>query len=222
VFSACGAGNMNQMHIHEMSTYTILFDANTKTFFSRYQDFNKAVEELERRGREDLLRQGMTPDQIHYRLELDMRYGNQRVQTAVVTELTRLKSQADVLKLIDQFYRRYGDRFGEGSQSPEAGVRINTIRVCSFVEQTTVTFAGIKMDGRSPLPVESIGTRQCHFAGHDGPVETRLYDERALVEGSGIPGPALVTTRATTYLIEPGWKFHAAAQGAVWFIRDSK
>ena len=143
------------------------------------------MEELERRGREDLLRQGMLPDQIHYRLELDMRYGNQRVQTAVVTELTRLKSQADVLKLIDQFYKRYGDRFGEGSQSPEAGVRINTIRVCSFVEQPTVRFAGIKMDGRAPKPVESIGTRVCHFANHDGPVETRLL--RRTRAGGGTP-----------------------------------
>src|SRR5258708_39314837 len=62
----------------------------------------------------------MTPDQIRYRLELDMRYGNQRVQTAVVTELSRLRKQRDVLMLMDQFYQRYGARFGDASQSPEA------------------------------------------------------------------------------------------------------
>ncbi|MFI4980927.1 MAG: hydantoinase/oxoprolinase family protein, partial [Nevskiales bacterium] len=39
VFSAVGAGNMNQMHIHEISTWTVLFDANTKTFFSDYEAF---------------------------------------------------------------------------------------------------------------------------------------------------------------------------------------
>ena len=31
--------------------------------------------------------------------------------------------------------------------------------------------------------------------------------------------PAIVVTKATTYLIEPGWRFYAAAQGAVWFTR---
>ncbi|MCK9285356.1 MAG: hydantoinase/oxoprolinase family protein, partial [Rhodocyclaceae bacterium] len=221
VFSAVGAGNMNQMHIHEMSTYTVLFDANQKAFFSDYESFNTNVAELERRGYEDLVRQGMQPEDIHYRLELDMRYGNQRVQTAVVTDVSRLNSQSDVLKLIDQFHSRYGDRFGHGSQSPEAGVRINTIRVCSFVVQSTVQFSGIKMDGRVPTEIKPVGSRKCHFPGHDGALETQLYDESALAEGTGIVGPAIVTTRATTYLIEPGWRYYAAAHGAVWFSRGS-
>ena len=219
VFSAVGAGNMNQMHIHEISTWTVLFDANTKTFFSDYEAFNRNVEELERRGREDLLRQGFLAADIRYRLEIDMRYGNQRVQTAVVTDLKRLESQRDVLRLINEFHQRYGERFGEGSQSPEAGVRINTIRVCSYVEQSTVQFAGIKDEGVTGKVVEPVGTRACHFVGHDKALEARLYDERALAEGTRIEGPALVTTRATTYLIEPGWRFYAAAQGAVWFTR---
>jgi N-methylhydantoinase A len=28
-----------------------------------------------------------------------------------------------------------------------------------------------------------------------------------------------VTTPATTYLVEPGWRYYAASQGAVWFTR---
>jgi N-methylhydantoinase A len=207
------------MHIHETSTWTVLFDANARRFFADYAQFNERVVELERRGREDLLRQGFTAAQIRYRLELDMRYGNQRVQTAVVTEVSRLNSQSDVIKLIGQFHTRYGERFGEGSQSPETGIRINTLRVCSYVEQTTVRFSGIKDDGRTGLRAEAIGTRLCHFPEHDKPVETRLYDERALAEGTRIAGPAIVTTRATTYLVEPGWNYYAAAQGAVWFSR---
>jgi N-methylhydantoinase A len=219
VFSAVGAGNMNQMHIHEISAWTVLFDANTKTFFSDYAAFNKIVEELERRGREDLLRQGFEASAVRYRLEIDMRYGNQRVQTAVITDLRRMEGQGDVLRLINQFHSRYGERYGEGSQSPEAGVRINTVRVCSYVEQSTVQFSGIQDPGGPGKSVDPIGSRPCHFPGHDKPVETRLYDERALAEGTRIQGPALVTTRATTYLIEPGWRYYAAAQGAVWFTR---
>ena len=219
VFSAVGAGNMNQMHIHEISTWTVLFDANQKRFFSDYGAFNAHVEELEQRGRDDLLRQGFDSEQIRYRLELDMRYGNQRVQTAVVTDLRRLTSQADVLKLINQFHTRYGERFGKGSQSPETGVRINTIRVCSYVEQTTVRFSGIEDDGRVGRSVEPVGTRECHFPWHDGALETRVYDQRALAEGTRIEGPAIITTSATTYLVNPGWRYYAAAQGAVWFTR---
>jgi N-methylhydantoinase A len=219
VFSAVGAGNMNQMHIHEISTWTVLFDPNLSAFFTDYDSFNRDVEELERRGRDDLLRQGMAAADIRYRLELDMRYGNQRVQTAVVSDMNRLTSQSDVLKLMDHFHTRYGERFGEGSQSPEAGVRVNTLRVCAFVEQPTVQFRDLGIDANKSLSVEPIGTRDCHFVGHKGVVATRLYDEKALVEGTRIEGPAIVTTRATTYLVEPGWRYYAAAQGAVWFTR---
>ena len=93
-FSACGAGNVSQMHIHEMNTWTVLFNPNTKAFFSDYDTFNCSVEELEQRGRIDLERQGMNPADIRYRLEVDMRYGNQRVQTAVVTHLSRMKGHS--------------------------------------------------------------------------------------------------------------------------------
>jgi len=219
-FSACGAGNVNQMHIHEMSTWTVLFNPATKSFFNQYDSFNKSVEELERRGREDLIRQGMPVDQIRYRLELDMRYGNQRVQTAVVTEMGRLHSQREVLALMDQFHKSYGARFGEGSQSPETGVRINTIRVCSYVEQPKVAFAKLKLSGKSIAPPEPVSKRPCHYVGQDKAIDTPIYDDKALAEGTRIAGPAIVTTRATTYLVEPGWTFHAAAQGGVWFIKE--
>ncbi|WP_348672557.1 hydantoinase/oxoprolinase family protein [uncultured Abyssibacter sp.] len=217
VFSACGAGNMSQLHIHEMSTWTVLFDANQSKFFDNYDYFNGIVEELEERGREDLLRQGFTPEQVSYRLELDMRYGNQRVETAVVTDLNRIKGPEDVLKLIEQFFTRYGERFGSGSQTPEAGVRINTIRVCSYVDLPGIAFHGIKPNGhRAPAP-PPVDHRECHFVGHDGAINTPIYDEQALVAGTQIEGPAIVVTRATTYLVEPGWHYTAAEQNAVWF-----
>ena len=219
-FSACGAGNVNQMHIHEMSTWTVLFNPALKAFYKDYESFNRNVEELERRGREDLLRQGMPAADIRYRLELDMRYGNQRVQTAVVTELNRLNAQKDVLALMDQFHQSYGARFGEGSQSPETGVRINTIRVCSYVDQPKVAFAKLKLGDKTLPPPAAVGQRDCHFVAEAKPVKTPVYDDAALAEGTRIPGPAIVTTRATTYLVEPGWTFQAAAQRGVWFLKS--
>lgn len=218
-FAACGAGSVSQMHIHEMSTWAILFNSNTKQFFSDFDNFNNNVEILERRGKDDLLRQGMDPAVIKFRLELDMRYGNQRVQTAVISDLSRLKTLKDVLSLMDQFHKRYGERFGEGSQSPETGVRINTIRVCSYVEQPAVQFTNLQPN-EVPLPApEPISHRECHFVGHPKPINTPIYGEDAKKAGVMIHGPAIITTRATTYLVEPGWVYHAVAQGAVWFMR---
>lgn len=222
VFSAAGAGNLNQMHIHEMSCYMVLFHSGTKTMFTDYASFNAKVEELERRGREDLLRQGMDPEDVRYRLELDMRYGNQRVQTTVTTELNRLNGLPDVAKLITQFHRSYGDRFGEGSQSPAAGVRINTIRVCAYVELDAIRFKDIRPGLQTAPAPTPVGHRKCHFVGFDAPQETAIFDADALIHGTKIAGPAVVTTAHTTYLVEPGWHMEVAAQGAVWFMRCAK
>lgn len=217
VFSACGAGNMHQMHIHESSVFMVLFDSNRKQVFGDYARFNEIVAGLERRGSDDLTRQGMRQQDIRYRLELDMRYGNQRVETAVVTDINRLTCLGDVLRLIDQFHTSYGNRFGEGSQAPEAGVRINTIRVCSYVELETVRFRAIKPSGPDKAPPAPVGSRSCHYIGHEQPLATPIYGEEALAEGTRIAGPAIVITSATTYLVEPGWQYRAAGQGAVWF-----
>jgi N-methylhydantoinase A len=218
VFSALGAGNVNQMHIHELSTYTVLFHTGTATLLTDYDRLNDAIEELESRGREDLLRQGMNSDDIQFRLEFDMRYGNQRVETAVESEKTRFDSVHDILELIQCFHIRYGERFGEGSQSPESGVRINTVRVSSYVELDKVDFTQIKPLDKK-LSVEPVESRQCHFVGFDEPLETSVYDDAATAPGSYIEGPAVVTTSVTTYLVEPGWSYHASNRGAVWFFR---
>jgi len=36
-----------------------------------------------------------------------------------------------------------------------------------------------------------------------------------------VPGPAVVTTPTTTYLVEPGWRIETGTHGAIWFLADS-
>ena len=219
VFSALGAGNVNQMHIHESSTYTVLYHTLSKSLLTDYDTLNAAIEELENRGRQDLLRQGLDEQDIQYRLEFDMRYGNQRVETAVESTVHRFTGIEDVMTVIKLFHTRYGQRFGEGSQAEEAGVRINTVRVSAFIELEKVHFDRIKPIDEKLL-VEPVGTRDCHFVGRDGPMKTRVYGEAAIKPGSYIEGPAVVTTSSTTYLVEPDWNFHASHSGAVWFFKN--
>ncbi len=221
VFSAVGAGNMHQLHIHEQSLYMVLYDSNTRHIFDDYQRFNAIVAELKESGTQDLLRQGVPRDQIVHNLELDMRYGNQLVQTTCVIPQHDVHGPADVLAIISQFSTDYGKRFGEGSQAPEAGIRINTIRVAAYVKHETVQFEDIK-----PLPKERRKDppkpdtmRRCYFVGHEGPFETPVWDRKVIEPGVQIHGPAVIASEVTTYLVNPGWTFVAAKQGASWFLR---
>lgn len=221
VFSAVGAGNMHQLHIHEQSLYMVMYDSNTRHVFDDYPRFNSIVAELKEQGTQDLLRQGIERSQIQYSLELDMRYGNQLVTTTAVIPQHEVHGVADVLAIISQFSNDYGKRFGEGSQAPEAGIRINTIRVAAFVRHETVTFEDIKPVAAElrKEPPKSETLRKCHFVGHEGAIETPVWNRADIAPGVQISGPAIIASEVTTFLVDPGWTFVAARQGASWFLR---
>jgi N-methylhydantoinase A len=220
VFSACGAGNMKQLHFHERGVHVTMYNATTRALYENYDEFNAVVEELEARGREDLLRQGFAPEDVKYRLEVDMRYGNQLLTQAVaLEEINRLRGVGDVLSVIRTFGDVYSHRFGAASAAPEAGIRCSTIRVASYVDGDVVTFHSLDTDGALSVPTE-VARREVTFIGVDEPVDTPVYDQNALQHGHVIPGPAIVTTENTTYLVEPGWRLEPTKQGAVWFLQD--
>ena len=59
----------------------------------------------------------------------------------------------------------------------------------------------------------------CHFVGHQGAVETPVWNRASITPGMQIAGPAIVASEVTTFLVDPGWTFVAARQGASWFLR---
>lgn len=221
VFSAVGAGNMDQLHIHERSLYLQVYDSVSRSLLSDFQSFNAIIAELEARGQADLLRQGFAEQQIEHRLEVDMRYGNQLAQTAVVVGRNRISDTDELLELIGVFGRDYGKRYGEGSQSPEAGIRINTVRVASYVATPRLRFSDIlpPEDSLHPAP-PAPESHPCHFVGVEDAVPTAFYNLEALPLGAVVTGPAVVISQSTTFLVEPGWRLSIGLYGAGWLQRD--
>jgi N-methylhydantoinase A len=214
VFSALGAGNMNQLHIHETSVYMMLYDANLRTVLSDFKAFNDTVVDLEAKGRQDLRRQGVPDEAIKVRVEVDMRYGNQLAQTGIVVPFRRMESTADVITLLDLFSANYANRFGEGSQAPEAGVRINVIRVVSYVEHEQLKLSpSLAKNGAAPVKRTQ---RECYFPKTASAVLTSIYDASAVQEGMTVLGPALIESPRTTFLVEPGWRLTMGAMGSAW------
>jgi N-methylhydantoinase A len=219
VFAALGAGNMNQLHIHEKSLYLMLYDATFRHVLEDYTAFNDTVVELEQRGREDLIRQDVAAANIKTRLELDMRYGNQLAQVSVVSPIDRLATPHDVISLLDRFSINYAQRFGEGSQAPEAGVRINVIRVVSYVEHEKLGLErSHATNSAKPTPRTE---RECYFPQLEAPRATPVFDHTAVAEGMQVPGPALIETPRTTYLVEPGWTLTMGTLGSALMVKDA-
>ena len=220
IFSAVGAGIMNQVNIHERSVFMNIYDSNNRKLFDDFEGFNSIVKELEKEGKEELMRQDIPEDQVKFRLELDMRYGNQLTQTSVISPVNRLTNMAEVMKLVNSFSENYGERFGEGSQQPEAGIRINTIRVLSYVELEQVRFKKAPETVlEAPVPKSE---RDCYFVDFDSPLKTAVYRSEQLQAGMEIAGPAIVESPRTSYLIEPGWKLVMGEQRSAWILNTAK
>jgi N-methylhydantoinase A len=218
VFSALGVANMQQLHIHEMSTHIDLYDSVTHAVLKDFTELNTTVEELETRGRDDLTRQGLPAEAVKHRLEFDMRYGNQMATTSVVSPVLRFKDTSDVLGLIAAFARDYGARFGKGAESPEAGIRIQTVRVASYIEGAPLELPKLTSERRPAAQPAS--SRQCYFDGSLQSVTTDVYTINDLSPGEVVTGPAVIEAATTTYLVEPGWRLvMVGEEGAAWFER---
>ncbi|WNC74189.1 hydantoinase/oxoprolinase family protein [Thalassotalea psychrophila] len=220
VFSACGGAGLNQMHIHEKNVSYPFFHKNLQAIFSDFDGFNSIVEELEVKGRNDLIRQGISEEQIKYRVELDMRYSIQKMEVSVVAPKTRLESSTDVIQLIETMNADFGSRYGEEIVSPESGVWVGTVRVVSWVELPALKFEDMTPPTTKISTPKPVAYRDCHFVGLEGAQKTPIYDGLALQPGVVIEGPAVVNPGATTYLVEPGWRLESAAQGAVWLLKQ--
>jgi N-methylhydantoinase A len=203
IFSAVGAGNMDQLHIHERSVYLSLYDALTQSLYGDYDDLNGIIDDLRERGVRDIVRQGHTPDQVQFRVELDMRYGDQLQLTSMVVPFARFGGGRQVLEMIKRYHTSYGERFGAGTQTPETGIKVNQVRVISYVSLPKVSFAtnGASGNGHSAKREPSIRTAWFD----DGFVETPVHDLASLAPGEEIAGNAIVESANTTFVVYPGW-----------------
>ncbi len=219
VFSACGGGAMTQMHIHEKTETVALYNQHTRQLYQDYDHFNGIVAELEARGCSDLLRQGLDEKDVKYRLELDLRYGIQKMETSIVLDKTRMETLHDVLAVVEKLAVDFSARYGASTTSPESGIWISNFRVVSYIDLEQLNFENMMpLENKLPAP-EPVSTRSCHFVGHEASFDTPIFDSAALTPGVVIDGPAIVNPGQTTYLVEPGWQFEAGNQGAVWFFR---
>jgi N-methylhydantoinase A len=135
-------------------------------------------------------------------VEFDMRYGDQLQLTSMVVPFDRIEGR-QVLEMIKRYHTSYGERFGEGTQTPETGIKVNQVRVISYVALDKVSFT---RNGSSPKGEAETPQRASRQAWFDGAfMDTPVYDYGALASGLEIEGNAIVEGPHTTFVVNPGW-----------------
>ena len=218
VFSAVGAGNMDQLHIHERSVYVSFYDAATTSLLSDFTSLNATIAELRDRGLNDLVRQGVPAGHARFRVELDMRYGDQLQLTTMVSPFERFDDQRQILEMVKRYHTSYGERFGAGTQTPEAGIKVNMIRVVAHAPHEKIAFAagtdgGAATNGHGgSAAAEPKARRSCWFRS-SGFVDTPIYDHTVLRPGAPVAGPAVVEAPHTTFVVHPQWTLSTRSDG---------
>lgn len=207
VFGAFGASTMPIREVWERSRTLQLFNWTQRRYLSDVAPFNQVVDELRALALADLRLEGYEDSQIELRLEVEMRYGSQYKLTRVEWPALRLQGAADAQALCAAFTRRYSEIY-----SPEATFSSGGINVESFYMTATVNRAPPRLD---PLPVEGAtppaaaarGTRPVYWDPKSTQVDTPVWDWAALRPGNILVGPAVIESRHTTYVVEPGWTY---------------
>lgn len=224
-FSAVGALAMNLMQVHEQALSVPLVSARLAPnapepeLWQDYRTLNRVLEGLEGQGREALERQGVPPAQARHRVELDLRFGAQRLEVPVVFEPGRFTGPRDVQWLAGQLVQACHAGFGAGTAAVESGVWIANFRVFTFVEGPRWPVLAPEVPGpRQPAPQATV-RRRCTVAGLPRPAMLPVHALQQLSPGMQMEGPALVDLGEAHCLVEPGWQATVGAQGALW-LRD--
>jgi N-methylhydantoinase A len=168
---------------------------------------DKAIGPLKTRGMEDLMAQGVAPQNVSLSQALDMRYAGQSHELTVP-----MMAGADIIEVFHQAHER---RFGH--QHPEEPVEIVNVRIIARGALTKPRFPS-EAPGNTDPAMARVGQKEVHF-GQGAPVGTQLYSRERLKAGNMIAGPAVIFQLDTTTIVPPVWQAQVDLYGALVLTR---
>lgn len=207
VFGAFGASTMQIKEVWERSHSLKLFTWKDQSYLSDLNAFNSTVAELKDLSTRDLALEGYETGQIDFSLELNMRYGSQYNMTKVRVPTLKLESEGDVKALCDEFTRCYAEVYSPEATFPSGGINVETFTLTAAVVAEKTQMARGEEGEHVPDDAARLPSRPVYWSPEGGYVETQVFDCDLLKPGNTLAGPAIIESKKSTYVIEPGWRF---------------
>lgn len=169
---------------------------------------NGLFNQLEARGRADLLSDGFTEDRVSVRRSLDMRYVGQVHECTVDIDPFEVTESA-LERLKAAFHARHEELYTYAE--PHSAVEVVNVEsaIAGAVDKPARMMMPVGRGAHSALK----GTRGMIFNADGIPHETPVYDGALLGAGDRVSGPAVIQEVTTTIVIEPGWLAELDASG---------
>ncbi len=167
-------------------------------------------------------REGIPPAEVEIAKTLTLRY-NMQVHE-IETEVREDSITPEILEniIVPRFEKKYGDIFGTGTEAREAGTEIITARVVGryyhLIVEDTVPRSTVKIGSHKP---ELKGKRRAFFEqqGSLTEMETSIYDDSSLSDGSVLEGPSIIERYGDAVVIPPGYNATVDSLGTISLTR---
>jgi N-methylhydantoinase A/acetophenone carboxylase len=207
VFGAFGASTVKIQQVWEKSRTMKIFQWSTQTYYEDINAFNNLVNELKDQAVRDLKLEGFSDDRIHFRLELEMRYGMQYNLTKVESPYLNITGPQDFKAICDRFTEQYSAIYSPEATFPRGGINVECFFLTAFVDSPPYQAVACQAGNQTPDDSAQLPPRDAYWRKAGGYARTSVFDFDALLPGNTIAGPAIIEARDTTYVIEPEWRF---------------
>ena len=189
-----------------MSAFGFLTSDVQNEFAESYLRTDKEVDSVEVADafatlREDaevwLSEEGVSETDRTFEYYADCRYYRQDVQMSIPIDLDRLRTDAGLAEINDDFRRRHDQRFGFSLEAP---LEIANLRVIGKGAVDGVTLEAAE-PGDADASDARIHAQDVYF--DDRYLETPIYDRELLRPDNKLDGPAIVTDSDSTVVIQP-------------------
>ena len=192
VLSARGLLLSDVEHDHERTFKASLADAE----LSAVED---VFEDLRGRGIAAMEKEDVPLDDVAVTYQADMRYVGQSFEVPVTVDREWIE-QGRIDHITETFHDAHESTYGH--KNLDGTVEFVTLRTVSTYAPAQPTLPAWTAEGS--LDAAEKATRETYFPGHDGGMETPIYDRAALPAGVSFDGPAIVEEPNTTTVVYPG------------------
>ena len=212
VFCALGSSIMDIVHVYEASRRMTMIEPVTGKAVIDREAFNSVVRELKAQAEQELLTEGLNPQDAVYALELDMLYGGLIQPKRTATPGLFLNSEEDVWAFYKEFEQEFSESFSPLIVNLPGGVYLETFILKAIVPSHKVDLVARELHGRDPQAARK-GSRSAYWPEIKAWMETPVYNEDRLLPGNEITGPAILESEYTTVVIPPQVMYRVDAYG---------
>jgi len=201
-FSAFGCAAAEYFHRYDKAvTFFLTPDMEEAVKMYQGMGLSAAWQELEERGCEELEKEGIPRDQVHFRYGISGRYIGQMSAWEAPVQKGRVESIEDLNGVVDSFERVYTTIYPAAARFPEAGYQITEVYVEAVAEKIKPALPKHILGEKQPPRKASKGHRDAYMDG--AWVKCSIWEMDLLEAGNRVDGPAIIEHPMTTLVIPP-------------------